>query len=533
MRATKIQVPIIPEDEKTPLVSQLLEIIENQSVVVQQQAEVIQQLKDEIARLKGQKPKPKIRPSQLEKNPKSEEKGASSEKRPGSHKRTKTAELVIHETIPIAPDSIPSGSTFKGYQEYTVQGIKIRPHNVRYLLERWEAPNGDYIVGQLPPHVQGHYSYELKSYILYQYYHCHVTQPLLLEQLKDWDVDISSGQLNRILTEDKDTFHKEKDSILSTGLKVSQYINVDDTGARHDGKNGYCTHIGNEFFAWFQSTDSKSRINFLELLRAGQMDYVINEDAIEYMMAQGLPKSLLPLLAEHPNKQFADRSQWEAHLQGLGIVNHRHIKIATEGALLGSVLHHGVPKSLVVVSDDAGQFNILNHGLCWIHAERTLNKLIPPNEDKRQTLENVKKQIWDFYDDLKAYKESPDETKKAQLEARFEEIFTQKTDYQMLNVALERLYENKAELLLVLDRPEIPLHNNLSENDIREYVKRRKVSGSTRSELGRRCRDTFTSLKKTCRKLGVSFWQYLLDRLSKSQQIPPLPELIHQRANAP
>ena len=191
------------------------------------------------------------------------------------------------------------------------------------------------------------------------------------------------------------------------------------------------------------------------------------------------------------------------------------------------------PKSLVVISDDAGQFNILNHGLCWIHAERTLNKLIPPNEEKRQTLKNVKEQIWDFYDALKAYKDCPDETKKAQLEDRFEEIFTQKTNYQMLNLALERLSKNKAELLLVSDRPEIPLHNNLSENDIREYVKRRKVSGSTRSELGRRCRDTFTSLKKTCRKLGVSFWQYLLDRLSKSQQIPPLPELILHHARAP
>jgi hypothetical protein len=119
------------------------------------------------------------------------------------------------------------------------------------------------------------------------------------------------------------------------------------------------------------------------------------------------------------------------------------------------------------------------------------------------------------------------------LEDRFDEIFTQKTDYQMLNLALGRLYNNKSELLLVLDRPEIPLHNNLSENDIREYVKRRKVSGSTRSELGRQCRDTFTSLKKTCRKLGVSFWDYLLDRLSKSYTIPPFHDLILQQANGP
>jgi len=532
MRLPKIQIPKIPEEEKTPVILELLVIIEQISVANMLQAEEIQLLKDEIARLKGQKPKPKIRPSKLEEDRKKKKK-SSSGKRPGSQKRKKTADLVIHKEIPIPPESIPPGSTFKAYQPYIVQGIKILPYNVCYLLERWATPGGKNIVGKLPSHVQGHYDFQLKGYILYQHNHCQVTQPLLLEQLWEWGVDISAGQLNRILTEDNDIFHNEKDDILSTGLKVSDYVNVDDTGARHNGKNGYCTHIGNELFAWFQSTDSKSRINFLELLRTGQTDYVINEDALEYMSNQRLAKSTLHLLEDHCKKQFADISEWQAHLQELGIVNHRHIKIATEGALIGSVLHHGLPKNLVIVSDDAGQFNILNHALCWIHAERTLNKLIAPNEEKRKILEDVRKQVWDLYNDLKAYKDYPDETKKAQLEKRFDEIFTQKTDYQMLNLALGRLYENKAELLLVLERPEIPLHNNLSENDIREYVKRRKVSGSTRSELGRRCRDTFTSLKKTCRKLGISFWHYLLDRLSKSQQIPYLPHLIAHQANAP
>ena len=260
---------------------------------------------------------------------------------------------------------------------------------------------------------------------------------------------------------------------------------------------------------------------------------MINEDAFEYMNKQRLAKSIIHLLKDHYKKQFANLAEWQAHLEELQIIKHRHIKIATEGAPIGSVLHHGLPKSLVIVSDDAGQFNILNHALCWIHAERTLNKLIAPNEERRKTLEEVRKQVWEFYNDLKDYKISPDETKKIQLDDKFDEIFTQKTDFQMLNLALSRLYVNKAELLLVLDRPEIPLHNNLSENDIREYVKRRKVSGSTRSELGRRCRDTFTSLKKTCRKLGVSFWDYLIDRLSKANKISPLQEIIIQYANAP
>ena len=101
-----------------------------------------------------------------------------------------------------------------------------------------------------------------------------------------------------------------------------------------------------------------------------------------------------------------------------------------------------------------------------------------------------------------------------------------------MNQALKRLSRNKDELLLALKRPDIPLHNNLSEGDIREYVIKRKISGSTRSENGRRCRDTFASLKKTCRKLGISFWDYLGDRIEQHGTIPPLPDLIRERAAA-
>jgi len=245
----------------------------------------------------------------LEKEPQQKKNRESKEKRPGSVKREKTKNLTIHETVSIAPEQIPPGSVFKGHRPYTVQGLRLELYNIRYLLESWKTPAGTYIHGQLPTEVQGHFSLALKRFILYQYYQCHVTQPLLLEQLIEWGVDISSGQLSEILVEDKELFHKEKDAILMAGLKVSGYINVDDTGARHDGKNGYCTHIGNEFFAWFESTNSKSRINFLELLRAGQMDYVINEEALEYMDQQRLPKALLSRLKEHGKECFTDLTE--------------------------------------------------------------------------------------------------------------------------------------------------------------------------------------------------------------------------------
>jgi len=535
------KIPDIPAEERTPLVEALLVLIHQQHEMidflqekVHLQQEQIQSLKDEIARLKGQKPKPKIRPSALDKGAgKNDGEKDSQGKRPGSAKRSKTRELEIHEIVKVPPDNVPEGSRFKGYDDYTVQGIVFRAHNTIYRLECWETPVGQRLVGKLPTEIQavgGHFSPDLVSYILYQSNQAHVTQPLLLEQLWEIGIDISAGQLSRILTEGKEPFHSEKDEILSVGLEVSSYVNVDDTGARHQGKNGYCTHIGNELFAWFASTQSKSRINFLQLLRAGHEDYVLDRDALDYMRAQGLPQTQLGLLEAQGEQVFADEDSWRAALEAMGITSERHVRIATEGALLGSVLTHGINPELAIMSDDAGQFNVLLHALCWIHAERTINKLVGFNDEQRAALEAKRTQIWDFYAELKSYKQAPTAEKKTELNEQFDEIFTQKTCFATLNQALKRLYKNKAELLLVLDRPDLPLHNNESERDIREYVKKRKISGSTRSALGRQCRDTFTSLKKTCRKLGVSFWEYLKDRLSGRNKIPPLPDIIRQRS---
>jgi hypothetical protein len=198
----------------------------------------------------------------------------------------------------------------------------------------------------------------------------------------------------------------------------------------------------------------------------------------------------------------------------------------TEGALVGSLIHHGWNQDLAIISDDAGQFNVLLHALCWVHAERAIETLVGFNAHHRQLIESVRNDIWHLYGRLKKYRRHPGEKTRAKLEKRFDDIFSQKTGYASLDNILKRIQQNRSELLLVLDRPDIPLHNNLSERDIREYVKRRKTSGSTRSENGRLCRDSFTSLKKTCRKLGISFWQYLLDRVANKMELEPLPAVM-------
>src|SRR5215212_2182109 len=148
------------------------------------------------------------------------------------------------------------------------------------------------------------------------------------------------------------------------------WITVDDTGARHKAANGTCTQIGNDHFAWFGTTASKSRLNFLELLRAGHPDYVINAEALAYMRERGLSASLIEQLAGQPDRHFPDRAAWYAHLERLGITDLRvspdPVRIATEGALWGAIKAHGLLPDTVVVSDDAGQFLVGCHALCRV-----------------------------------------------------------------------------------------------------------------------------------------------------------------------
>ena len=531
----KIELPEIRPEERTPLVEALLAIIQFLLDRNQQLEETVLQLRAEIAILKGQKPRPQIKPSRLEAaSPSSSQAGSSPEdaaKRPGSAKRAKNCQLTIHRTVPLDIDPLPCGAALKGYEPYMVQDLVIESKNTLYLRARYELPDGRSILAPLPAEVLPgkHFGTTLIGYILHQYHNAGVTQGLLLQSLRDFGVDISEGELSRILTADLDAFHAEKDEVRQAGLQTAAYIGTDDTGARHQGRNGYCTVIGNDLFAYFESSASKSRLNLLQVLHGSRRLYAINEITLAYWKQQELAAALIEKLSLGP-AEFTDASVWQAWLVALGITGERHGRIATEGALLGGLVQSGVSPELVVLSDGAPQFDLFLHASCWIHAERPLARMVPYHDAHRTLIEKIRDQIWALYQDLKAYRQQPDVAQKPLLEARFDALCAQKTGYPSIDGVLKEMRDHQADLLRVLERPEVPLHNNAAESDIREYVKKRKISGGTRSTLGRRCRDTFTSLKKTCRKLGVNFWNYLHDRLGGLAKIPRLADLIRERA---
>jgi hypothetical protein len=488
------------------------------------------QLREENARLKGLPKRPKLAPGGMEQ--------ASGPDQPAKARRRGRKRRGGRRPPPVTEErtlrvAVPPGSRRKGYEPYTVQDLVFSPRVIRYRRERWVTPDGRAIVAPLPAEVRGHFGPGIVRFVLMQHVQGQVTTERLLVQLRALGIRIAKGQLLALLSAHKDDFHAEKDAILEAGLASARWVTVDDTGARHAGRNETTTHIGDDRFAWFATRPSKSRLNFLELLRAGHPDYVINAAAAAYMLEHGVPEPVITALLADERQSFADEAAWSMHLAAFGL-GAGWRRLVSEAALVGAIVARGLLTETVIVSDDAGQFDVLTHALCWVHAERHLRRVVCATEEQQRLVDLQRQLVWWLYRDLKLYKDDPNPARRAALKQRFARIFGRVTGFAALDEAVARLRANKAELLLVLERPEIPLHTNGSESDIRSFVIKRKISGETRSAAGKQARDTFLSLLKTCAKLAVSFWDYLGARLKipEADPVPWLPDLIRQRAPA-
>ena len=516
---------------------QLHALITQQQVIIDQLMATNKTLKARIGSLEAEidaqkklKGKPKLKASRLnESEPSNKDQG----KCRGSGKRGKKKGFAVDKTQKIEPEDLPDGAKLHQYREYDVQELTIERCNIRFLLGEYILADGSIVRAQLPSDYQktGHFGPVLVSYILHEHYQNRVPQPLIREQLIDWGIDISTGQINRILTERVVPFSAEQSAVLQAGLKHSNYVHTDDTGARQGGRNGYCTVIGNHLFSYFASSTSKSRVNFLEVLQAGRLSYVLDEYAQVYIEMYGLAAKHHSRLRFSSTVLATEQTEWEAYLSLMGIRTPKAIRVVTEAALLGGLIESGVPKELMILSDGAGQFNLLVHALCWVHAERSIRKLEGATVRLRQNIEEIQGMLWEYYQELKGYKLAPKDSENARLNQRFDEIFGRcYLHHTSLNNVLVQFRKKKAQLLRVLEAPDIPLHNNDAESDIREMVIRAKISGGTRSELGRQARDTMVGLKKTCRKLGVCFWNYLLSRVRGDQSIESLVDLLKRKA---
>lgn len=523
--------PLLSLSGMTP--AELRVLAEYQAGTIVELEGTVDALKEEIARLKGLKGRPNIKPSGLEKETTkllSGNKTGEGKRRGGAGKRGKREALPI-DTTRVLKIGAPAGSRFKGYRDSVIQDLVIRRNNVLLRREVWETPDGTILVAPVPDDVRGQFGAELHRHVVNFYYDGQSTMPRIHRFLKMVGVDISSGQIEALLNHQTEDLRTEAVDVLRAGLQTAPYISTDDTGARHAGRNAICTEIGGQFFTVFVTTFSKSRINFMDLLRGGYKDYRINAAALGYLEDKKGKPELIRLVASGGEGMFADDAAFSAHLAGLGITSAGHVRLVTEAALAGSIAAHDFLKGAVILSDGAPQFDIFLHALCWVHAERHVHCLHCVTDEQSRKVERIRSLIWAFYADLKRFQAAPTAQRATTLRRRFDRIFNRRTGFAELDHVLEQLFFDKEDLLRVLDRPDIPLNTNTDESQIRSVVTKRKVSGGTRSDLGRQTRDAALGLLKTCTKLGISFWDYLGDRFGIAPgTVPPLADLIKSRA---
>ncbi len=533
----KGEIPEVSEEILShPYVQHLHKVIEVLFKRVESLELELSELKEEVAGLKKLPKKPKIKPSKLDEENK-DKKESKGSKRAGSEKRKKKKGLPIDEKRKVKAKGVPPGWILVGYKSYVVQDILIRRNNIKYEREIWQSEDGKQrMVADLPKSVVGRdFGEEIRRYVINMYNECHVTQPIIYNHLKNLGVDISTGSINFMLNEDRanQVFEEELLDLVEHGLSKSGEIRVDDTGARHKGKNGFCTCVHSDLFTYFQSSSSKSRINFLSILQVKHKDYHLNEVALEYFKVQGLSPKYIDVFKLDLGLVLKDDKALKQYLGNLNFTAKYAVRTITEGLMIGSLVEHGFDREKIIHSDGAGQFNLFNHALCWKHAERPLVKLRIHNEIQEGQWDKKMHAFWQLYQDLKAYKQASalaQKRRKAKLEECFNQLCEPVKNFEVLNSFFEELKNKKEEMLMVLKFPITSLHNNSTEGQIREFAKRRKISGSTRSDKGRKSRDVFTSLKKSCRKLEVNFWDYLMDRIKGEYKIPPLVDILHLKA---
>ena len=485
-------------------------------------------MKDEIARLKHLPPRPPFKASGMEKAIQPRPAGPGRRPGRGAKRDRVTREVTIRAEV-------PPGSRFKGYKTVVHRDLVLAAEVVRYKRERWVTPEGQTIIAPLPVGVTGGFGPGVRRFCLALHTQGQVTTERLTDLLNGIGLAISKREVVRLLTTDLEPFEQEDRAILQAGLTSSPYITVDDTGARHARRPAVTTQIGGARFCVFRTSGSKSRLNFLSLLRAGREDYVVNEATLDYLRAQSVEAAVIARLTKLQGHVFRSDLEWLEQLArcSINIFDRPLLQTLNEAATWGAIRHHGLMETTVVVSDDAGQFRVATHALCWVHAERHLQKLMPASPKQAQAVELVRKTIWCFYRGLKLWKQSPSPGGERVFRWQFDRIFGQRTGYKELDELLARLARRKNELLRVLERPEIPLHTNASENDLRAWVIKRKISGGTMSADGRMARDVMLGLSKTCRKLRLSFFDYLGDRLGLNgdqPKIPPLANLVIRSA---
>ena len=532
------------QDEQTrELIVRLMNLIEQLAAENRELRAKNQELRDEINRLKGEQGKPNIKGNKRKpdapQNHSSEKERRSRPLERG--KKSKKAQIKIdrEEVVKVSAEALPKDAEFKGYVDVVVQDIVLKTDNVLFHKEKYySASERQSYVAEMPPGYSGQFGPGVQALALVMYYGVQASEPKIHEFFANVGVEISEGQVSNLLIKKQAEFHQESAEVYDSGLRSSPWQHTDDTLTRVNGENQHCHVVCNPVYTAYHTRPTKERLSVLDVLRQGRPRiFRLNDEALGYVGNLNWSKKAWRGLlnwAQKNGEQDLEEGNFLAELDAaLPKLSAQCRKALIDAAAIAA--YHAETAFAVIqalICDDAPQFNWLTREclLCWVHEGRPYKKLIPVIPLHRDLLADFLKRFWKFYAQLLLYRQSPSPEKSQILEAEFDRLFATRTGYDELDQRIAKSQAKKANLLLVLKHPELPLHNNPAELGARQRVRKRDVSFGPRTQDGVRAWDTFATLAATTKKLGLSFYCYIFDRISEAHQIVPLAHLVENAA---
>jgi len=535
----KLDLATIADVGAREAIQALLSLVEELAAENQALRTENQHLRDELTRLKGGQGRPKIPPGKAVGG--STDYSSEQERRTAPkpwQKRGKQDRVQIDRTerVAVDPATLPADAVLKGYETVVVQDLVLRTDTIAFELAVWYSPSEHRSYrARRPAGYEGTFGPHLRTVVLTLAYSGGMSETKIHELVEDHGIVISAGTVSNLLTEGRTAFTTEAREVLKAGLGSTPFQHIDDTSTKVDGEGHYCQIVCNPLYTAYQTTPKKDRRTIIEVLRGGRPPvYRFDHEADRHLVFLGLSDAARAKLAVIPREQPLDEATLTALLDGpvRGLGPRQQEQVREALALAAYYADPDWPVVRTLVCDDAPQFRAITEdlALCWIHEGRHFKKLTPYLPQYQAALADILKQFWDYYRDLLAYRDQPTALERARLDADFDVLFGTKTGYQALDDRLALTLDKKPELLLVLEHPELPLHNNPAELGARQRVRKRDVSFGPRSPAGAAAWDVFMTLAATTRKLGLDFAAYLRDRFTRAGQVPPLADLISARA---
>ena len=443
--------------------------------------------------------------------------------------------IPIHETIecPIDPATLPPDAVRVEDEAVIVQGIEIIPKNTKCLRQVFFSAieNKNFRAPLAAGFEQGDFSADLRALIISLKYCGNMSEPKIREFLENFDVQVSAGSLSNILTNTAANFEQEYHDLLVAGLNSTPYQQTDDTSARVKGAFWNTHVLCNPFYSVYSTRPGKDRLTVLKTLQnTNDLQFRFDAQTVALLRDTfSIPRKWVDAINALGELE-CNETTLRLLLDGWFGSGNQQVRTAIEQAAAIRFYREqqSVPVVKTLVCDDAGQFKLLTEklALCWIHEGRHYEKLSPLVKVHQEALANFQDRFWDYYASLHAYRTSPTAELASQLRLEFDELFSTETNYEALNDRISKTRAKADELLTVLADPAVPLHNNASELGARVSARRRDVSLHSRSERGVRAMDIFTTLVQTTRKLGISSYAYLRDRISNTYQLPSIADSI-------